>query len=90
MLPVRALAGALGLTSNWNNETKTATFTDAVRVATVKLGDAEMIVNGVSYKLAVPAEVKNGATMIELRSLATVFGVNISWDNAQKTATVTN
>ena len=49
-----------------------------------------MIVNGVSYRLAVPAEVKNGATMIELRSLATVFGVNISWDNTQKTATVTN
>ena len=90
MLPVRALADALGLTSNWNNETKTATFTDASRVATVKVGDGEMIVNGVSYRLAVPAEVKNGATMIELRSLATVFGVNIAWDNTQKTATVTN
>lgn len=90
MLPVRALADALGLSSNWNNDTKTATFTDKTRVATVKLGDGEMIVNGVSYKLAVPAEIKNGATMIELRSLATVFGVTIEWNNTQKTATVTN
>ena len=90
MLPVRALAGALGLSSNWNNDTKTATFTDNTRVATVKLGAGQMIVNGVSYKLAVPAEIKNGATMIELRSLATIFGVSIAWDNTQKTATVTN
>jgi len=90
MLPVRALADALGLSSNWNNATKTAMFSGDVRVATVKLGDSEMIVNGVSYKLAVPAEIKNGATMIELRSLATAFGISISWDNIQKTATVTN
>ena len=90
MLPVRALAEALGLSSNWNNATKTAMFSGDVRVATVKLGDSEMIVNGVSYKLAVPAEIKNGATMIELRSLATAFGISISWDGTQKTASVTS
>ncbi len=90
MLPVRALAEALGISSNWNNDTKTATFIDKTRVATVKLGDGKMTVNGVAYKLAVPAEVKNGATMIELRSIATIFGVSIEWNNIQKTATVTN
>lgn len=90
MLPVRALADGLGLSSNWNNETKTATFSDKTRTAVVKLGATEMTVNGVSYRLAVPAEIKNGATMIELRSLANAFGVSIAWDNAQKTATVTN
>ena len=49
-----------------------------------------MVVNGIDYKLAVPAEIKNGATMIELRSLATAFGVSIDWNNTQKMATVTN
>ena len=90
MLPVRALADGLGLSSNWNNETKTATFYDKTRTAVVKLGATEMAINGVSYRLTVPAEIKNGATMIELRSLANAFGVRIAWDNAQKTATVTN
>lgn len=89
MLPVRALADALGLSSSWNNDNKTATFANKNRIATVKLGDSEMIVNGIVFKLSVPAEIKSGATMIELRSLATAFGVDISWDNAQKTATVT-
>ena len=90
MLPVRALADGLGLSSSWNNDTKTATFSDKTRTAVVKLGDSIMVVNGIDYKLAVPAEIKNGATMIELRSLATAFGVSIDWNNTQKMATVTN
>ncbi|MGB5822674.1 MAG: copper amine oxidase N-terminal domain-containing protein [Proteocatella sp.] len=90
MLPVRALAEALGLSSNWDNTNKVATFSNEQKIAAVKLGGSELIVNGTPIKLAVPAEVKNGTTMIELRSLATGFGVNIEWDNTQKTATVMN
>ena len=90
MLPVRALAEALGLSSNWDNVNKVATFSNAKKVAIVKLGESEMIVNGTPIRLAVPAEVKNGTTMIELRSLATGFNVNIEWEGTQKTATVTS
>ena len=90
MLPVRALAGALGLSANWDNVNKIATFANEQKIAVVKLGGTELVVNGTPIKLAVPAEVKNGTTMIELRSLATGFGVDIAWDNSQKTATVTN
>lgn len=59
------------------------------KTAIVKLGGKEIIVNGTPIKLSVPAEVKNGTTMIELRSLATGFNVNIQWNNNLKTATVT-
>ncbi len=90
MLPVKALAQALGLSSSWDNANKVATFANDKKVAVVKLGSGEMIVNGTPIKLAVPAEIKNGATMIELRSLASGFGVSIAWNGAQKTATVTS
>jgi len=90
MLPVRALADALGLSSSWDNINKVATFANDKKVAVVKLGGSEMIVNGTKIKLSVPAEVKNGTTMIELRSLANGFNVSIAWDGTQKTATVTS
>ncbi|MGL5255525.1 MAG: stalk domain-containing protein, partial [Proteocatella sp.] len=88
MLPVRALAESLGLTSTWDNESKIATFANKSKIAVVELGKNTMIVNGTAVPLSVPAELKNGATMIELRGLANAFGVDIDWNGAQKTATV--
>lgn len=88
MLPVRALAESLGLTSSWDNENKIATFANSSKIAVVELGKNTMIVNGTPIALSVPAELKNGVTMIELRGLANAFGVDIDWNGAQKTATV--
>ncbi len=88
MLPVRALAESLGITSTWDNENKVATFASGSKVARVELGEKTMIVNGTPISLSVPAELKNGVTMIELRGLANAFGVDIDWNSVQKTATV--
>lgn len=88
MLPVRALAESLGLHVQWNGATKTATFTDSTKVAAVVIGSDTMHINGTPVKLSAKAEIVNGTTFIELRSLATVFGVQIDWDAAAKTATV--
>lgn len=88
MLPVRALAESLGLNVQWNQGTKTATFTDATKVAAVVVGAETMYVNGTPIKLNAKAEIVNGTIFIELRSLATAFGVQIDWDAAAKTATV--
>lgn len=88
MLPVRALAESLGLTSTWDNENKIATFANNNKIAVIELGKKTMIVNGTPISLSVPAELKNGVTMIELRGLANAFGVDIDWNGVQKTATV--
>lgn len=88
MLPVRALGESLGLTANWNNATKTATFASEGKVAVVKIGESTITVNGMKLALNAPAEIKDGSTMIELRSLANAFEVTLDWDNATKTVTV--
>lgn len=88
MLPIRAVAESLGLTVQWNSATRTASFTDANKVAAVTIGAKVMYVNGTPMPLTVPAELTNDTTFVELRSLATAFGVQIDWDAAAKTATV--
>ncbi len=88
MLPIRAVAESLGLTVQWNSATRTASFTDASKVAAVTIGAKVMYVNGTPMPLTVPAELVNDTTFVELRSLATAFGVQIDWDAAAKTATV--
>lgn len=88
MLPIRAVAESLGLTVQWNQATKTASFTDANKVAAVTIGASVIYVNGTPMPLTVPAELTNDTTFVELRSLATAFGVQIDWDAAAKVATV--
>lgn len=88
MLPVRAVGQSLGLSAQWNNVTKTATFSNDEKVAVVKIGESTITVNGTKYPLSVPAEIKDGSTMIELRSLANAFSTNIQWNAATKTVTV--
>ena len=88
MLPIRAVAESLGLTVQWNGATKTASFTDASKVAAVTIGAKVMYVNGTPMPLSAAAELVNDTTFVELRSLATAFGVQIDWDAAAKTATV--
>ena len=88
MLPVRALAESLGLKADWNSNTKTATFSNASKVASVVIGADTMYVNGTPIPLNAKAEIKNGSTFIELRSLASAFGVELQWDAATKTVTI--
>ena len=47
-----------------------------------------MFVNGTPIPLNAKAEIKNGSTFIELRSLASAFGVELQWDAATKTVTI--
>ncbi|MGB5822675.1 MAG: copper amine oxidase N-terminal domain-containing protein [Proteocatella sp.] len=88
MLPVRALAESLGLKADWNSATKTASFSNASKVASVVIGADTMYVNGTPFKLSAKAEIKNGSTFIELRSLAAAFGAELQWDAATKMVTV--
>lgn len=88
MLPVKAVADALGLKADWNAATKTATFSNSSKVATVVIGADTMYVNGTPFKLAAKAEIKNGSTFVELRSLASAFLVELAWDASTKSVTI--
>ncbi len=88
MLPVRAIGEALGLKADWNASTKTATFSNDSKVASVVIGADVMYVNGTPFKLSAKAEIKNGSTFVELRSLASAFGVKLEWDAATKSVTI--
>lgn len=88
MLSVRAVAEALGLKADWNAATKTATFSNDSKVASVVIGSDVMYVNGTPIKLAAKAEIKNGSTFVELRSLAAAFMVELEWDAATKSVTI--
>ena len=92
MLPVRAVAVALGINTNnvlWDQATKTVTILYGQRIITMTVGAKAINVNGSVIPASASVEVVDGRTFLPMRDLATALGVtDITWDAATKTATL--
>ena len=92
MLPVRAVAVALGINTNnvlWDQATKTVTILYGQRIITMTVGSKVINVNGSAIPASASVEVVDGRTFLPMRDLATALGVtDITWDAATKTATL--
>lgn len=92
MLPVRAVAKALGISDNavlWDQPTKTVTIMHGQRIISMTLGQKCVTVNGSVLPASSVVEIKDGRTFLPMRDLATALGVtDISWDSVTRTATL--
>ena len=92
MLPVRAVAVALGILNNnvlWDQASKTVTILYGQRIITMTVGAKVINVNGSAIPASSSPEVVDGRTFLPMRDLATALGVtDITWDAATKTATL--
>lgn len=92
MLPVRAVATALGINNSnviWNQATKTVTIMYGQRIITMVAGQKVITVNGNTIPASATVQIKDGRTFLPMRDLATALNVaDITWDAATKTATM--
>ena len=92
MLPVRAVAKALGISENavlWDQPTRTVTIMHGQRIISMTLGQKYVTVNGSALPASSAVEIKDGRTFLPMRDLATALGVtDITWDSATRTATL--
>lgn len=92
MLPVRAVADALGVNVLWNAENRTATFVDGDKVVSVKIGAKTLYKNGIAYPMATKASVKAERMYIPISSVGDAFGLNrdvdYTWNESTKQVTI--
>ena len=92
MLPVRAVATALGINNNnvlWSQSAKQVTILYGQRIITMTVGESVVYVNGSAIPAAAAVEVVDGRAFLGLRDLANALGVvEINWDAATSTATL--
>ncbi|MBM6829058.1 copper amine oxidase N-terminal domain-containing protein [Anaerotignum lactatifermentans] len=90
MLPLRAVAVALGIDNNsvlWDQSTRTATILYGNRVVSMQNGASVMYINGQAVATKAGVEITNDRTFLSLRDLGTAMNVtDISWDAATRTA----
>lgn len=89
MLPIRFVAEALGAAVGWDKETATATVAAKGAVITVRIGDAQLLVNGAPVALDTAAFIEGGRTYLPVRAVSDALGAAVTWDGATATATLT-
>ena len=92
MLPLRAVAVALGINSNnvlWDQSTRTATVMYGSKIINMTYGQKVVYVNGAMIPATAAVEIKENRMFLGLRDLGNALGVtDITWDAATKTATL--
>jgi len=92
MLPVRAVANALGISNNavqWDQATKTVIIMYGQRIITMTAGQSVIYVSGTAIPAKSAVEIVDGRAFLGLRDLATTLGVtDVNYDDATKTATL--
>lgn len=92
MLPVSAVAGALGIDSSaivWDGETKTVEITYGEKVISMTIGNDVMLVDGEEMAASSAPEITDDRTFLPIRDLANALGItDITWDGVSQIATL--
>lgn len=88
-IPLRFVAASLDVDSiEWNGQE--VTLVKAERVVQVVPGNLTMMIDGKPVLMDIAAEIiQPGRVMLPYRYIAEAFGAKISWDNIERTVTVT-
>ncbi len=70
MVPLKFISETFGSDLNWNDKTKTASFTCNGKIISYAVGKQEMYINGASVALKVITQLFHGKTYVELNSIA--------------------
>ncbi|WP_165867299.1 copper amine oxidase N-terminal domain-containing protein [Paenibacillus pinisoli] len=90
MVPVRALAESLGAEVSWNDKEHTATLSRG-KVNLVQVTDrSSFAINGKGERIKLPESVQRvkGMLFVPARSLASLMGAKLEWENSERKVTI--
>ncbi len=88
LVPFRAIAEAMNVKVEWNNETRSINASNGSQSLLLQVGSATAYINGSPVSLDVAPEIINDRTMIPLRFFSTAFNCEVNWLDATRTVTI--
>ncbi len=88
LAPIRAILEALGMTVEWDGETKTAIAVKGDISIKITIDSNIAIVNGKEQTLDVPAEVTRDRTFVPVRFFAEALDLIVDWNGNSKTVII--
>jgi len=89
LVPLRGIFESLGANVQWNQSTQTIDASKGNTKVWLKIGSKNAKVNDSAINLSVPAQVKNGKTLVPLRFISESLGANVQWNQKTQTVTIT-
>ncbi|MEW6182130.1 MAG: stalk domain-containing protein [Bacillota bacterium] len=89
LVPLRAVATALGAETQWDGAARTVTITKAQTTVAVTIGITAAYTGGTRVELDVPPKIVNGRTLVPFRFVSEALGADVNWDGDTQTVTVT-
>ena len=80
LVPMRSIFEDLGATVNYNDLNRSITATKGDTVIRMALGSSNATVNGLAYKLDVPAKAYYGRTLVPLRFVSEAMGAKVDYN----------
>lgn len=90
LVPLRKIFEALGAEVLWDSSSRTVIGTKGSKFIKLTIDSTNAYVNGVLYKLEVPARIIDGRTMVPVRFISESFGCKVDWDAISQTVSITN
>ena len=78
----------LGAKVNWNNEEYQVEITNGQTDIILAINSETAFIDGDEVMLDVSAKIVNGRTMVPLRFITQVLGIDISWDQDTRTVII--
>ncbi len=89
MVPLRAVAEALGLSVSWDGTKREASFTDGAKTICFPIGSSiARTGDGGTVPMDTAAVIRSDRTYAPIRYLAEYFGFTVGWDDATKTVLI--
>ncbi len=88
IVPVRAIATALGMEVQWEPNTKKVYCTRDNNQVVFTIGQIKALVNGQSLTMDTVPAIKDGRTMIPLRYVSEYLGSQVEWEADTKTVRI--
>ena len=99
LVPIRAIAEAMGAEVRWYDGSRTVEIQTAGWILSFEIGGSEMRGTPIprpssggfhSFPLDVPAKIVNDRTFIPLRAVAEAFGCTVDWDSDTRAVMITS
>jgi len=88
MVPIRAVAEAIGAQVEWVQDTQQVVMTRGGTTVTMTLDSTTATINGEQVEMDVAPYATNGRTLIPARYVAEFFGQKVEWDGMKRQALI--
>lgn len=89
LVPVRFVSEEMGAKVSWNNAKREVIIEKNGKKIALRTGSRDVYVNGARMIIDVPAELKNGRTMVPLRFISEAFGADVKWLDTEREVIIT-